>query len=364
MYQYGLFYGSILVPQKEDVMDSQLLLLKEIVPDIISLVEHRLNILTYISRHQPIGRRSLTLSLGMSERRLRRDIDQLKELGLVNIEKSGVTLTDKAAHVIMRLTQLFSYQEQLQQKELMLAQLYGITSCRIVPGDCEQDDTVFKVMGEAVSDWLDYFLPEGENIISVTGGTTLARVLPHVSKELTINRKFKVIPARGGGSGSPVIQATTVSHDLASLLNGETETLFVPEQLSVSLLDALKKDPNVMKTLALLKKSNCLIYSVGEATVMSKRRSVSDEEAAVLIENAAVGEAMGVFFDETGRIVHRLARIGLELEDLHDLPCEVLVVGGASKSIALSAYMKLAPRHTVLIVDEALANSVLKEVTL
>lgn len=345
-------------------MDSQLLLLKEIVPDIISLVEHRLHILTYIAKCQPIGRRALTQSLGISERRLRRDIAQLKYLGLVKIEKQGVSVTDKATHVILRSTELFSYQEQLQQKELMLTQLYGITSCRIVPGDCEKDISVFKVMGEAVSDWLDYFLPNGENIISVTGGTTLARVLPHVSKELAIDRHFKVIPARGGGSGSPVIQATTVSHDLASLLNGETETLFVPEQLSVSLLDALQKDPNVRRTLALLKKSNCLIHSVGDATIMSKRRSVSEEEAAVLIENNAVGEAMGVFFDETGRIVHRLARIGLELEDLHDLPCEVLVVGGASKAIALSAYMKLAPQHTVLIVDEALANSVLKEATL
>lgn len=44
---------------------------------------------------QPIGRRSLSESMGITERVLRTETDLLKQLDLINTSKSGMTLTKK-----------------------------------------------------------------------------------------------------------------------------------------------------------------------------------------------------------------------------------------------------------------------------
>ena len=52
---------------------------------------------------QPIGRRSLSESMGITERVLRTETDLLKNLNLIDTSKSGMTLTTKGEEVYQSL---------------------------------------------------------------------------------------------------------------------------------------------------------------------------------------------------------------------------------------------------------------------
>lgn len=345
-------------------MEQALSLLQQIVPEIMSSVSQRYMILSGLSTDTPVGRRLLAKRLQFSERTLRTQLEQLKQINLVSVHKQGILLTPKGQLVADELTKTVAKTVQLHALADQLRQKFGIAQCHVVSGNLDTDgEAVIQLLGKRLSQVLDASLPSGENILAITGGTTLARTIRHISDDIAIDRQITVAAARGGGSGSLTIQSTALSHQLATQLHGMTHALFVPENISQSVRSSLLKDPAVQDSIALLKKSNCLIYSVGNAKIMADRRGVSQEDSAYILQQGAVGEAMGVFFDKYGRVIYRLARIGLELEDLSNLPCEVLIVGGSNKATALSAYMKLAPQHTILIVDEALATMVLNEAT-
>jgi len=93
---------------------------------------------------------------------------------------------------------------------------------------------------------------------------------------------------------------------------------------------------------------------------MARRRMTSEEDMQKLVQEKAVAEAFGYYFDENGRIVHKVQTVGLQLEDLQNIPHIFAVAGGASKAKAIKAYMKIAPKNTVLITDEAVTNEILK----
>jgi central glycolytic genes regulator len=80
----------------------------------------------------------------------------------------------------------------------------------------------------------------------------------------------------------------------------------------------------------------------------------------MLESSKAVGEAFGYYFNEQGEIVHKVLTIGLQLEDLVDIPNVIAVAGGSSKAKAIKAYLKQAPASTILITDEGAARKLLK----
>jgi central glycolytic genes regulator len=93
---------------------------------------------------------------------------------------------------------------------------------------------------------------------------------------------------------------------------------------------------------------------------MAERRKSKPEVKQKLENQVAVGEAFGYYFNEKGEIVHKVLTIGLQLEDLEQIPNVIAVAGGSSKAKAIKAYMKKAPASTILITDEGAARKLLK----
>ena len=58
---------------------------KRMVPDLLQVMMKRYHILRYIRLMQPVGRRSLSQTLDMTERVLRSETQFLKEQNLLNI---------------------------------------------------------------------------------------------------------------------------------------------------------------------------------------------------------------------------------------------------------------------------------------
>ena len=332
-----------------------------IAPDMVEIMSRRFSILRNISWAQPVGRRLLAQTLGVSERVLRTETDFLKKQELIAVTKSGMILTSKGQAAIQGLAHLMDHLLGLQQMEARLAERLGIARCLIVAGDSDLQPQVVNDMGNVVNATLQALLPEGENIIAVMGGTTMAAIAKRLTSAISVNRHLTFVPARGGIGERIDIQANNVSAQMAENVGGNHRALYVPEQVSESTYQPLLKEPAVQTVVSMIKRSNAVIHSIGSAISMAQRREMSPKDVEMLRDKQAVSEAFGYFFDEDGQIVYKIPRIGLQLEDLAGMDCVLAVAGGASKAKAIAAYMKHAPRHTYLVTDQGAAQQILNE---
>lgn len=339
-------------------------ILQHIVPDIISEVNHRYRILSLVHDQGPIGRRALALELHQSERTLRSATEFLRSQGLLASTANGMVLTVKGVEVLHGLEDLVGRLVRMNTQEEALAQKLNLQLCRIVTGDSDSDQRVLNAMGKEAVQLFDELLPEGEFVVAVTGGTSVASLVPHLTPELSRRRHFTFVPARGGFGESMSTQANTISDQMAQAAGGENLALFVPDTLSQQALDSLRDEPTIVSTIEMIKHANCLLYSIGNAKVMMERRKMPESVVEQVLSEGAVGETFGCYFDEAGNIVYRLSRFGLQVEDAEKIPYAIAIAGGESKARALEAYAEIAPSHTWLVTDEGAANLILKGETL
>ncbi|MEI5995074.1 sugar-binding transcriptional regulator [Candidatus Enterococcus mansonii] len=345
-------------------MLDELKMIEAVAPDLLDVMQERFHILRNIYWMQPIGRRSLSDSMGITERVLRTETDFLKNLQLIETSKSGMTLTEKGLDVYQGLESVMNQLLGMHQIEKEISQYFGIKRCIVVAGNSDIQEKVLYEFGDVLTDSLDLLLPEGENIIAVMGGTTMAMTAEHMGTLETEKRHNLFVPARGGIGEAMTVQANSVSAVMASKTGGHHRALYVPEQLSLETYNSLLQEPSIQEVLSLIEQSNCVVHSIGRALHMAARRKMSDDELIMLKQNNAVAESFGYFFDEEGEVVYKIPRIGLQLKDVQKIPNVVAIAGGKTKAKAIHAYMKNAPKQTWLITDEAAANEILKGATL
>lgn len=345
-------------------MNNELELIEAIAPDMMLTLQERFRILRNIYWTAPVGRRTLAEKMEITERVLRTETDFLKNLQLIETSKSGMTLTHEGVKVYHGLENMMGQLLGMQQKEKQLAEYFGVSRCIVNAGDSDQEPKVLSSFGHTVSDALAMLLPNGENVVAVMGGTTMAVVAEHMAPLDNAHRKNIFVPARGGIGEAVSIQANSVSAMMASKTGGTYRTLYVPEQVSPETYKTLLQEPSVQQVLELIHESKCVVHSIGKALHMAARRGMSAEELSMLKQHHAVAESFGYFFDERGKIVYKIPRIGLQLKDVRKIDCIIAVAGGKSKAKAIHSYMKNAPKQTWLITDEGAANEILKGVTL
>lgn len=345
-------------------MIRELKVLETIAPELVEVFQDRFHILRNIYWMQPIGRRTLADSLGMTERTLRSETDVLRAQKLIDSNKSGMTLTALGEEILRKSEVMMDHLLGMDKKEHQLAEKFGIARCLIAPGDLDEQSKVISELGRFLQSTLDHLLPEGRNTIAVMGGTTMANIAECLSNLENDHRHNLFVPARGGIGESVSGQANSVSARMAANTNGTSRSLFLPEQLSEQAYHTLIKEPGILEVLKLIRDANCVIHSIGRALHMAARRKMREDELVMLRQKHAVAESFGYFFDEEGEVVYKVPRIGLELTELPKVPIIIAVAGGKSKAKAINAYMKHAPEQTWLITDEAAANEILKGATL
>lgn len=341
-------------------MKDTISVLQNIIPDMLAVLNSRYRILEVISLHQPIGRRALSEVMNLSERTLRTETSFLRSQGLLFSSKSGMSLTSKGKQVFNQMEGILERLMKMDLKEETLAKKLNIQFCRIVPGDSDLSLSVLNELGIQAARMFNELLPEGEFVVAVTGGSSLAAMAENMTFELSDNRHFTFVPARGGLGDLMSIQANSISDLMAQKTGGANTALFVPDNLSEAVLNLLKDEPTIRHTLDMMKQANCLLYSVGNAKIMMERRKMADDLKNELIAKQVVGEAFGCYFDKQGKIVHRLSRFGLQIEDVARIPYAIAIAGGSSKSNAIKAFSHIAPDHTWLVTDEGAANLILK----
>ncbi|MBU8880917.1 hypothetical protein BGM26_18365 [Bacillus sp. FJAT-29790] len=331
---------------------------KRLLPDLLAVMQKRYDILHYIGLMEPVGRRSLSVSLSLTERVLRSEVEFLKSQNLISITSSGMSLTidgkdllEKLGSVMRDITGISVMERELQRK-------LGIQKAIIVSGDSEASPWVKNELGRAAACSMKASL-KGNNIIAVTGGSTMAAVADMLTPDL-VKQDALFVPARGGLGEDVKNQANTICAAMASHTDSRHRVLYIPDQVSREMYESMIKEPEINEVLSLIKSASMVLHGIGDAITMAERRKTSSEDLVKIHKAEAVGEAFGYYFNEAGEVVHKVQTIGLQLQNLSRIPHVIAVAGGASKAKAIAAYMKQAPTSTILVTDEGAAKQLLK----
>lgn len=331
---------------------------KKLYPDILAVMQKRYRILRSISFAEPVGRRTLAQMLGMSERVLRSETDFLKNQKLIDVKSSGMSVTNDGAALLQNMESMMREISGINETEEKLKQALGLEDVVVVQGDSDKEPWVKNELGRACAVRMKAALT-GNNIIAVTGGSTMAAVANVLTPDISAKRQLLFVPARGGIGEDVANQANTICAKMAERTGGKHRVLYVPDQVSPEVYKSVVNEPSIKEVLTLIKQADIVLHGIGEAMTMAERRKTGKEEMEKIIRGHAVGEAFGYYFNEHGEIVHKVRTIGLQLEDLHQIRHIFAVAGGASKAKAIKAYMNTKPESTVLITDEGAAKQIL-----
>jgi Transcriptional regulator, contains sigma factor-related N-terminal domain len=335
----------------------QLQVLRKIAPEIGELVERRHTVLQNVLFVQPIGRRALAAKLGWPERMVRKEIDFLRESGLLICDASGMEVSPAGVVILEELKEIIREFHGLTDLERELAQRLGLKRVLVVPGDSDADETVKKEIARATAEFLHSELRSGD-ILAVTGGTTLAEVarsLPTAQGEKDIT----VVPARGGLGENVELQANTVAAAIAQRLGATYRLLHVPDDLGEEAMSTIAMEPKIKELIDLIRSARIVLHGIGTAEEMARRRGLPQEYVEILAREHAVGEAFGYYFNRDGRIVFATSSVGMRLEDLADVELVVAVGGGKSKAEAALAVLSTG-HQDIYITDEGAAREMLQ----
>lgn len=331
-------------------------LLNRVAPDLITQLNRRYLMLKEIEAHAPIGRRALSEKTGVTERLIRKEIDYLQSIDLVKVEQKGITLTHENSHLTEQLEAFLAPLSENETLGRQLRSIYNIAGFYVIAGDADANQSTKDGLAKVTADLLSRVLTDGA-IVSVTGGSTMASLSDYLKPEM---KDLLFVPARGGLGESNHFQANSIASALGEATGGMHRLLHAPDYLSESTLESLMHEPDVKEIIQLNQQSDFVIHGIGEAFTMASRRHTPEDEVEILKRNKAVTEAFGFYFDEHGNVVHRIKTVGIQIEDLAQKKQVFAVAGGTSKREAIETYLKIAPKNTVLITDEAVGEYLMK----
>lgn len=323
-------------------------------PDLLESMQQRYSILYTISLFNPVGRRGIVTQTGLPERFVRKEIDFLQQQGLITTSTKGVEITGDGKSIITDLHRFIRELTGLTTLERKLEEMMLVDKVIVVSGDSDTDSFVKQELGRATVMYLTEVVKE-DVTIAVTGGTTMATVADAMVPFKNCTCLF--VPARGGIGEEVDYQANTIAAKMALAEKGDYRLLYVPDPLSEALYQTMIHEESIRETLTHIRSAPIVIHGIGEAFALAERRKTPDMVMEKLQTEAAISEAFGYYFNESGNIVHKLRTIGIQLEDLVSTKSVVTVAGGTSKAKAIVSFMKQR-KTDVLITDEAAANEI------
>ncbi|MDV6378427.1 hypothetical protein ORD22_09330 [Sporosarcina sp. GW1-11] len=327
-----------------------------LVPELSTLIEQRYRMLKLIKVSGPVGRRTLSSMSGYSERETRTMLELLKEQDLVNIAKEGVSVTNKGIEVLFVLHDTIEEKSGRYQLANDLTRRLAIQKVHVVEGDSDRSELTKQLLGMQTAKQFRTHI-QNHKIVAVTGGSSVAAIPPFMQKDDCSDVLF--IAARGGVGEELGLQANMIAASFAEACNASYKAFYYPDTLSEEAHAVFQHEPAAIEMLELYSKTECVIHGIGDASKMALLRNSSDEEQQILVERQAKGEAFGFYFDQQGEIVHRIRTVGIQIEQLQQVPLLFAVAGGASKAQAILSYLASAPPQTILITDEAAAEEML-----
>ena len=337
-------------------MDSGFItLMRKLAPDLIDEITRRALILERIAALQPVGRRQLAAKLNLPEREIRNTAAILKDLGYVDLDASGMSLSGKAEEVLETSRAFSKAMSGLTETEKRLCELLPVDKVFIAPGNADEDEQVLSDVGRICAARLRNILVNG-NTLAVTGGRTIAAVARSIQSPTPLN--VMVVPARGGLGRTVEIQANTLAEEIAGKLGGHYRLIHLPDTLDAAALQEMLKLPEVSEAMELLERADVILHGIGTASGMMKQRRLPHEVQSNLIHQGAKGESFGAYYDLNGKCLMESTNVGVDLAKLKPTCRMIAAAAGASKAEAIISILRHT-RHYLLVTDQGAAERML-----
>jgi central glycolytic genes regulator len=341
---------------KEELMKDLIQLQKKIAPEIIDITEKRYSILRTLEFNQPIGRRALAVMLNKSERWVRSELEVLKEQGLIDIQTSGMTVTEDGKNIINQFRGFVAELRGITSLAQEIKEILQVKEVLIVPGDTEKDWETLKDIAKLAFEYMEQHTKD-DYIIAVSGGYSVLAVAENAVK-LKV-KDLTVVPARGGIKADLERQANIVAAKLANNLGGSYHLLHLPDNISEDMLNNMISDPDISRAIQDIRHANIFLFGLSSLESISKKRNFTFEEMEELKRLKVKAEAFGCYFDGDGKIVHKTGSIGIRPEDLKNIEIAMCIGGGITKAEPIILVNK-GRSNSVIVTDEAAAHEILR----
>ena len=333
-------------------------LMRKMAPDLTEQMTRRAMILERISVMQPVGRRQLATRLNLPEREIRNTAVLLKELGYLDLDASGMTLSRKAEEILDTAREFSKVMNGLTEMENRLAELLPVERVLIAPGDADYAEQVLSDVGRICAGKLRGILQNG-NTLAVTGGRTVAAVARNIQSQTPLN--VMVVPARGGIGRSVELQANTLAEEIAGRLGGHYRLIHLPDHIDPAAMQEMLKMPEVHEAMELLERADVILHGIGIASETMKERNMSRAEQAELQQKGAEGESFGAYYDLEGNCLMESSSVGVDLARLKKTCRMVAAAAGSSKAAAILSVLRHTP-HALLVTDQGAAEEMLDRI--
>lgn len=280
----------------------------------------------------------------------------MKSQGLLEIHTSGMQISEAGIRLLEELEPELKGLFALSELEEKLRRHFNLKQVWVVAGDSETSLHTKKELGRVACEALKKAM-SGDDIIAVTGGTTLAMTADQLHSQVPL-KGVKFVPARGGLGESVDYQANTIVSTMAKRIGAQYRLLHVPDHLGEEAYQSLMQEPNIREIVEVIRSARIVFHGIGDAMVMARRRKVREEMITALKEEGALAEAFGFYFNKEGSVVHRMQTAGLRLEDIQDAEVVIGIAGGRSKGEAIGAVMSFG-HNDILVTDEAAAEEII-----
>ena len=338
-------------------MKNLLKIQQKLIPEVIEIMTKRYLVLREISLSGPIGRRALANNLQNSERIIRTETELLKQQGLIDVASKGMTITQEGQQLLKDLKDAMRDVIGINQLQEEIRQYLGIKKVILIPGSYDNNHSLIKDIGSQAA---KYFLDiiKDNDIVSIAGGSTMLEFARSIKSDKKYN-SITVVPARGSMGLDVETQSNNVVAEVSKNIHSNYKLLNVPDQLCEESIRTLRQEPEIKATFDLIKNSDVLVFGIGRADEMVKRRKLSDEKAKDIMNKKAVGEAFGHYFNKKGEIVYKLNTVGIDMKSFKNKRETIAVFAGRKKAEAFIPISKIN-KNIVLITDEESAKEILK----
>ena len=332
-------------------------IIKNIVPEISEIIQKRYNMLKFIAYNEPVGRRTLSTKLSLKERNVRDEVEVLRKQNLLKVDNMGMNITGEGKKVLDELNDIYIYLKGIPKLEKELKEVLNIKDVFVVPGNSTESDIITREMGNITFGRLKETLKSGD-VVGITGGSTMAKVAEQGTSD-NLERDIIVIPARGGLGKDLNTQSNSIAAKLSERLGGSYRLLYIPDNLGQEALEYMLKNEEINESINLIENMSTLLFGIGRADTMAKRRNLNQEQIDSLIDRGSVAEAFGHFFNINGEEIWEYKTIGLSLKRFKAIENLIGVAGGEEKAEAIIAISSLNT-NMVLVTDESAAKKILK----
>ena len=103
--------------------------------------------------------------------------------------------------------------------------------------------------------------------------------------------------------------------------------------------------------------ADILIYGIGNAIHMAKKRGLSEEYISNLEKLGAVGEAFGCYFNKASQVVSENTPVRININDAKKINTHIAVAAGENKVEAIIA-TEMNNSNAVLVTDESAGRKI------